>query len=1300
MMKRGLYIAGVLFGVLGGWWLAPAAPSPASVLPDGVRVVWDLGRAERLRTPTRERICLNGLWRFQPAAGDTWAERGEAWGFFKVPGSWPGITDYMQKDCQTLFTHPAWKGVELGKTTAAWQEREFEVPADWVGRRMALRLELVHSSAAVWVDGQPAGEVRFPAGEVDLTALCQPGKRHTLTLLVQALPLKDVLFAHTDTFGVRAVPGSVARRGLCGDVFLTGEPAGPRVADVRVHTSVRRGQLGFDVDLAGLDPEAEYELTAEVTGEGEAKAEFRSRRFRGAEAVNGRFQFGGEWRAEKLWDLHTPGHQKEAVITLLDGQGRGLDRALPERFGFREFWIEGRDFMLNGSRIFLCAVPLDNAQMGAAWASYAGARESLQRLKSFGVNFVYTHNYGCEPGAHLSFAEVLRAADDEGVLVALSQPHFGEYDWTSADADRTNGYALHAAYYTQVAQNHPSVVFYAMSHNSVGTIESMNPFRIDGRQDERDSWSANNAKKAVRAEAIVEALDPHRVVYHHSSGNLGTMHTVNFYANFAPIQELSDWFQHWSRHGVKPLFLCEYGAPISWDWAMYRGWYKGVREFGSARVPWELCLAEWNAQFLGEAAYAITDLERDCLRWEAAQFRAGRTWHRWDYPRNAFGSAEFEARNEVFARYLTENLRAFRTLEVSAFCPWDHGIYWRLRDGVNRGRKVLPVDWDALQQPGFSADYVDDQMAWMNAAYERGDWVPTAGGEALIRNNGPLLAYLGGKPGAVTARDHNFFPGETVEKQVVVLNNSRQTVTAVCRWRSSLGASFSGTAQVTVETGQQARIPVRWEISPDIAAGSYELEAHVAFSNGEAQADRMDLHVLSRGERGEQPGRVALWDPVGETAVGLRELGIRFTEVDPGSSLDGFDVLVIGKRALDGTSAGPDLGRVRDGLRVLVFEQGAQALEQRLGFRVAEYGLRNVFPRVPDHPVLAGLAEAHFQNWRGEATLQPAQLAYQVGKRNAPEVTWCGLPVTRVWRAGNRGNVASVLIEKPARGDFLPVLDGGFGLQFSPLLEYREGQGLILFCQLDVTGRTEPDPAADRLARNLLRYVRTWQPEARRKVVYVGAESQRKELEKAGFDVTSYQGLPPGGNEVVVVGPGAEGVADVDRRAVASFAQSGGGVLLLGLPEAAANAWLPAPVRMREQEHVAASFGRFPRGSTFAGLSPAEVFNRDPRTLALVTSGAEVVGNGVLARVPGTGAVLCQLLPADFAGSDLNPLRRTYRRASVLVTRLLANLGAESQTPLLDRLQRPPAPAERRWRHGFYLDEPVEWDDPYRFFCW
>ena len=178
------------------------------------------------------------------------------------------------------------------------------------------------------------------------------------------------------------------------------------------------------------------------------------------------------------------------------------------------------------------------------------------------------------------------------------------------------------------------------------------------------------------------------------------MHTSNFYPNFAPIQELSDWFEHWATKGVKPVFTCEYGAPFTWDWAMYRGWYKGERSFGSARVPWEFCFAEWNAQFLGDSAFKISEMEKANLRWEAKQFRAGKLWHRWDYPYE-IGSNRFDDRHTVMGMYLTDNLRAFRTWGVSGTSPWEYGHFWRLRDGVNKGRKELPVDWERLQRPGY-----------------------------------------------------------------------------------------------------------------------------------------------------------------------------------------------------------------------------------------------------------------------------------------------------------------------------------------------------------------------------------------------------------------------------------------------------------------------------------------------------------------------------------------------------------------------------------------------------------------------
>jgi hypothetical protein len=1271
----------------------------AAPLSNGVNAAWGLEKAYRETTPTRERICINGLWRWQPGGSEAAPPPVKGWGYFKVPGSWPGITDYLQKDSQTLFPHPTWKDTRLAGLNAGWYEREITIRGAWAGRRIALAVEYLNSYATVFVDGKPAGEVRFPGGELELTSLCRPGFKHVLSMLVVAMPLKGVMLSYNDTASARQVKGTVPRRGLCGDVFLVGTPPGPRIGDVRVETSVRKGQVTFDTALQALTADGSYSVRARIVRGGREVTTLRSKPVTAATLENGRFRFTEGWKPEQLWDLHTPGNKVSVSLSLLDAEGQVMDTAWDEPFGFREFWIDGRDFYLNGSRIFLSAVPLDNAQVSAAAATYEAARESLERLKSFGINLVYTHNYGCEPGSHLGFAEVLRAADDVGMLVSFSQPHFGHYDWRGTVPDEHNGYRRHAEFYVKAAQNHPSVVLYSMSHNATGYAEDMNPDMIDGLHDPRDNWASNNSKLAVRAEAIVRRLDPSRIVYHHSSGNLGSMHTMNFYPNFVPTQELSDWFEHWATKGVKPVFTCEYGAPFTWDWAMYRGWYKGVRTFGSARVPWEFCFAEWNAQFLGDRAFHTSEMENANLRWEAKQFRAGNLWHRWDYPYE-LGSRGFDDRHEVIGMYLTDNLRAFRTWGVSATSPWEHGHFWSLRDGVDKRRKAFPTDWDHLQRPGFSLDYIDERYERMDLAFERSDWIATADGQALLRNNRPLLTYIGGPGEHFTSKDHNVRAGESVEKAIVLLNNSREAVTCDCSW--SFG-STTGRDQVTVATGRQGRVPVRFTVPEASAPGTYELNATVRLSTGETQRDSFAIHVLPRPPAPTvATARIALFDPKGETRAMLQALGVSFRSVDANEELSAGDTLIVGKSSLTVDGPAPRIGRVRDGLKVLVLEQSSEVLEKRLGFRVEEYGLRQVFPRVAGHPVLTGIAPQHLRDWRGEASLLPPRLDYEMRPRYGPTVKWCDIPVTRVWRCGNRGSVASVLIEKPARGDFLPILDGGFSLQFSPLLEYREGQGMLLFCQLDLTGRSESDPAAELLMSNLFRYVSTWKPSQSRHVVYAGDRDGIGHLQSAGISAAAYKGGKLSPDQVLVVGPGGGSKHAASAAVLADWLKKGGHVLALGLDEEEANAFLPFKVRMKKAEYISAYFDTFEAGSPFAGAGPADVHNRDPRELPLVVAGARVIGNGVLAQAEDASVVFCQLVPWQFEYGEKSNVKRTFRRSSFLVSRLFANMGVRGDTPILARFSTPgtAAPGEPRWREGLYLDQPEEWDDPYRFFRW
>ena len=1269
----------------------------SSQLPDGVKAVWDIDKAERKSTQTRESICINGLWNWQPTQNDESTPPSENWGWFKVPGSWPGITDYMQKDSQTVHTHPNWKNTKLSEVKKAWYQREIEIPKNWTDRRILLKADYVNSRAVVYVDAEKVGEILFPGGEIDLSTVCVPGSKHVLSMEVSAIPLADVIAIFGDTNAPRQGNATVSRRGLCGDVFLVSEPLGARIKDVKTNTSVREKKITVHTKLENIHPDTRYMLRFSFRTENSATKVMLYNAFHGRDVKNGSISTTmNDVHLNNLWDVHSPQNMYEVVVSLtewvppemLDEPVISYDTAFPVRFGFREFWIEGRDLYLNGSRIWLSCVPFDNAQIGAALANYEAAKESMLRLKSFGVNFVYTHNYDCNPGSFISFAEILRAADDVGMLVSFSQPHFGHFDWDSPDADTKNGYAQVAEFLVNEAKNHPSVVFYSMSHNATGYAEDMNPDLMDGVSAPRSRWAINNLKKAERAAEIVQKLDPDRIVYHHASGNLGPMHNSNFYVNFVPVQEMSDWFGYWAKNGTKPLFTCEYGVPFTWDWAMYRGWYHGNREFGSASVPWEFCNAEWNSQFTGDTAFKIGEPEKKNLRWEAKQFHDDKLWKRWDYP-HPLGSKDFTDQDAVFEMYINDNWRAFRTWGLSINSFWEHGRLWKLKSGVDKSRNDYSTDWENLQRPGFSPDFQDQRYERIDIAFDRDDWIESAGAKSLLRNNMPLLGYIAGKDAAFTSKDHNFLPGETVEKQLVAINNSRQSLNCLCQY--SLNPPWKGIENLVydqgnfkLETGNIKQIPFQVKLPDDLAPGTYEIEATFRFSglddtNFDFRKDKFSINVLPK--RTQVPEmKIAIFDPKGETSKLLEDLGVNYQTIQTVSKAADCDVLILGKESLDSAEIEFNFESVQKSSKIIVFEQTAETLEKRFGFRTAVYGLRQVFKRIPDHPILNGLETDNLRDWAGEATLLPTSLKYETNEQvfnGVPTVQWSGVTVPRVWRCGNRGNVASVSIEKPAKGDYLPILDGGFSLQYSPLIEHRRENGMILFCQMDVSGRTETDPAAKTVAANLLRYAKEWRPAQTRRTAYIGNDTAKDFLKNCGIKFT--ENLADG--NLLVLGPGCGNSVSGDTLRMIEKFRKEGKVVAFGLSAEDLKIVLPV-ITVKNEEHISSYFQPMNFASQLRGISPADIHNRDPKNYPLVSDGATVIGNGILAVADDGNTIICGLAPWQF-DEKKQSFRRTFRRTAFLVSRILNNMDADTG-PLV----------------GSYLDQPEEWDDPYRFFRW
>jgi len=249
-------------------------------------------------------------------------------------------------------------------------------------------------------------------------------------------------------------------------------------------------------------------------------------------------------------------------------------------------------------------------------------------------------------------------------------------------------------------------------------------------------------------------------------------------------------------------------------------------------------------------------------------------------------------------------------------------------------------------------------------------------------------------------------------------------------------------------------------------------------------------------------------------------------------------------------------------------------------------------------------------------------------------------------------------------------------------MEYRDGKGMVLFCQLDVTGRTEADPAAMRLIKNLLNYVSAWKAAPRRTALYVGEPAGKVHLESTGLSVGEYTGGDLATDQVLVVGPGGGKKLAPDAGSIGKFLGAGGNLLAIGLDQEEANAFLPFRVTTKNAEHIATYFEPPPAGSLLAGVSPADVYARDAKQIPLVTAGAVALGDGVLAKAAAANVVFCQVAPwhYDYTADNgaawimyhkAHNVKWTYQHTSVLLARLLANMGVGASTPLLARFASP-----------------------------
>ncbi len=160
-----------------------------------------------------------------------------------------------------------------------------------------------------------------------------------IRLLVAAIadPEKVGDFWQNPASSVTSTPARLETRGLTGNVFLESRSSEARVTDVFVRTSTRKQDVSLEVELTGVKQTGRVQFVAEMLDEKSAvEKSFTSDADVEAKETQ-TLTLSWPWPNPRLWDVGQPN-----LYTLrLKVKGAGLDDEYNQKFGFREFWIEG-----------------------------------------------------------------------------------------------------------------------------------------------------------------------------------------------------------------------------------------------------------------------------------------------------------------------------------------------------------------------------------------------------------------------------------------------------------------------------------------------------------------------------------------------------------------------------------------------------------------------------------------------------------------------------------------------------------------------------------------------------------------------------------------------------------------------------------------------------------------------------------------------------------------------------------------------------------------------------------------------
>ncbi len=527
---------------------------------------------------TRQEISLNGTWDFKWDNEDRLAypPDDEGWTTNEVTQKSRSSAGFGRN----------------GTNHWAWYRRNVQVPGSMKGQRVKIRFTVVKYQAYIYWNGIKVGEhldgeIPF---EVDVTNLVRFNAGNELLVgVIDRISLQrpDLLpYVESDFTGESVNPprGSVLAPasntesifgGICDDVELVSYPQ-VYIEDFQITTSVRRSE--FSVEVTALN-ESKSRRNCDIKLSIEDKEnnikEFPMQSISTGPGIKTKALFRDTWRDPHLWS-----HQDPYLYTLVM-QLRSGNQIIDEkryRFGFREFWIEGINFYLNGKVFKIRRNPTSTLR----GRSVEEIRRWMEELKSININQVRIHNSG--------FPErIADVADEVGMTLCTESTFWSRTPWYDTEnPEMWENARIHWGGLVKTFKNHPSVVMYSIENEMLSTgsyLENQDPAKWRRYQ---DKW--------IEVGEFVRNLDPTKPLQYSWGHDIrGWVETANIHY----VRDIKYFFQYpKDLYWLEGENLTQSERNYDYKWIKDRPLIKGEFEY------WYHCNPPHGlTSFIGEDAY-------------------------------------------------------------------------------------------------------------------------------------------------------------------------------------------------------------------------------------------------------------------------------------------------------------------------------------------------------------------------------------------------------------------------------------------------------------------------------------------------------------------------------------------------------------------------------------------------------------------------------------------------------------------------------------------------------------------------